>query len=60
MTERLLQLFNLLLQLLMALPSGVEMKSVTDAIATEPTNRQVVLEDAFWALMNSKEFYFNH
>ena len=22
--------------------------------------RQQVLEDVFWALMNSKEFYFNH
>jgi hypothetical protein len=30
------------------------------AIAGDPANRQVVLEDAFWALMNSKEFYFNH
>ena len=30
------------------------------AVAADPANRQVVLEDAFWALMNSKEFYFNH
>ena len=51
---------ELFLRVFGRLPSGVEMKSVTDAIATEPTNRQVVLEDAFWALMNSKEFYFNH
>jgi hypothetical protein len=42
------------------LPAAVEAKSVTAAIAADPTNRQLVLEDAFWALMNSKEFYFNH
>jgi hypothetical protein len=41
-------------------PAAVEAKSVTAAIAADPANRQIVLEDAFWALMNSKEFYFNH
>ena len=41
-------------------PAPVEIKSVTDAIAAEPASRKVILEDAFWALMNSKEFYFNH
>jgi len=29
--------------------------------AAEPTNnREVVLADLFWALLNSKEFAFNH
>lgn len=28
--------------------------------ATAPEQRQQALEDVFWALMNSKEFYFNH
>jgi hypothetical protein len=51
---------ELFLRVFGRLPSAVEMKSVTDAIATEPASRQVVLEDAFWALMNAKEFYFNH
>lgn len=41
-------------------PSVAEAKSVAEAVAADPANRQVVLEDAFWALMNSKEFYFNH
>ena len=42
------------------MPADVERKSVAAAVAADPANRQVVLEDAFWALMNSKEFYFNH
>jgi len=41
-------------------PSADESKSIAAAIAADPASRQVVLEDAFWALMNSKEFYFNH
>ena len=41
-------------------PAAVESKSIGAAIAADPSGRQVVLEDAFWALMNSKEFYFNH
>lgn len=41
-------------------PGAAESKSISGAIAADPANRQVVLEDAFWALMNSKEFYFNH
>jgi hypothetical protein len=41
-------------------PADAEKKSIGAAIAADPANRQIVLEDAFWALMNSKEFYFNH
>jgi hypothetical protein len=41
-------------------PSAAEKKSVGAALAADPGNRRVVLEDAFWALMNSKEFSFNH
>ena len=41
-------------------PRDAERKSVAAAVAADPAGRQVVLEDAFWALMNSKEFYFNH
>ena len=33
---------------------------MTRSLAEDPANRQAVLEDLFWALMNSKEFYFNH
>jgi hypothetical protein len=42
------------------MPAAVEAKSINAAIAADPANRRLVLEDAFWALMNSKEFYFNH
>ena len=41
-------------------PAPVEVKSINEAIAAEPASRKAILEDAFWALMNSKEFYFNH
>jgi hypothetical protein len=41
-------------------PAPAEKQSVAAALAADPGNRQVVLEDVFWALMNSKEFYFNH
>jgi len=51
---------ELFLRVFGRLPAAVEAKSVTAAIAADPANRQIVLEDAFWALMNSKEFYFNH
>ena len=30
------------------------------AIANAPDARQAALEDLFWALLNSKEFFFNH
>ncbi|MFZ9345167.1 MAG: DUF1549 domain-containing protein, partial [Opitutales bacterium] len=41
-------------------PLPAEADAVIKSVAAEPESRQAVLEDAFWALMNSKEFYFNH
>jgi ribosome recycling factor len=41
-------------------PRADEVAAVTRSLAEDPANRQAVLEDLFWALMNSKEFYFNH
>ena len=51
---------ELFLRVFGRMPAAVEAKSITAAIAADPNNRRLVLEDAFWALMNSKEFYFNH
>ncbi|MFM9000998.1 MAG: DUF1549 domain-containing protein, partial [Opitutia bacterium] len=41
-------------------PLPAETAAVMKSVAAEPESRVAVLEDAFWALMNSKEFYFNH
>ncbi|MBM3826373.1 MAG: DUF1549 domain-containing protein [Verrucomicrobia bacterium] len=41
-------------------PLPAETAAVVKSVAAEPESRLAVLEDAFWALMNSKEFYFNH
>ena len=41
-------------------PRAEEVAAVNRSLADDPAARQAVLEDLFWALMNSKEFYFNH
>lgn len=41
-------------------PTPKEWAAVNKAIAESPDARQAVLEDLFWALLNSKEFYFTH
>ncbi len=41
-------------------PTPAEMKAVVDAIAATPAETQLILEDTFWALLNSKEYMFNH
>ncbi len=40
-------------------PTDVEKQKLGDAIAAS-TDVKVTLEDTFWALMNSREFVFNH
>jgi mono/diheme cytochrome c family protein len=37
-----------------------EKAAIIKQIQEAPEERQGVLEDVFWALLNSKEFYFNH
>jgi hypothetical protein len=41
-------------------PHDKEWQSIQQTLASVPDQRQQALEDVFWALMNSKEFYFNH
>jgi len=41
-------------------PTEVEKKRIFAAIAAVPEERKAVLEDTLWALLNSKEFIFNH
>ncbi|WP_439625453.1 DUF1549 and DUF1553 domain-containing protein [Gemmata sp.] len=40
-------------------PTAAEMKTLTDMVTANP-NKQQALEDVFWAIMNSREFMFNH
>ena len=41
-------------------PLPKEWDAVNKALAEAPDQKQSVLEDLFWALLNSKEFYFTH
>lgn len=42
------------------MPNDKEWASIQQTLADAADQRQTALEDTFWALMNSKEFYFNH
>lgn len=41
-------------------PTEKENAKIQQALVESADNRQAVLEDLFWALLNSKEFSFNH
>ena len=51
---------DLFLRVFGRMPNDKEWASVQQAIGSDTGARQSVLEDLFWALLNSKEFYFNH
>ncbi|WP_250846633.1 DUF1549 domain-containing protein [Aquisphaera insulae] len=50
---------DLFIRSLGRLPSKEETDKLTPALAAGP-NQKVALEDTFWALLNSREFLFNH
>ena len=50
---------NIYVRCLSRPPSDVEMKKLVAAVEANP-NKQQALEDVFWAIMNSREFMFNH
>jgi hypothetical protein len=51
---------DLFLRVFGRLPIDKEWAGIQQAVADAPESRQAVLEDLFWALLNSKEFYFTH
>jgi len=51
---------DLFLRVFGRMPKEKEWSAVQQAISGDAGARQQVLEDLFWALLNSKEFYFNH
>ena len=51
---------DLYLRVFGRMPKDKEWSAIQQTLAGAPDQRQAALEDTFWALMNSKEFYFNH
>jgi len=50
---------NMYVRCLSRSPTDTEMKKLVAAVEANP-NKQQALEDVFWAIMNSREFMFNH
>jgi propanediol utilization protein len=51
---------DLYLRVFGRMPIDKEWTTIQQTLANAADQRQAALEDVFWALMNSKEFYFNH
>ena len=53
---------SLYLRTLTRKPTEMELKKLLAAVneGEKPYDKQLILEDIFWALLNSKEFIFNH
>jgi len=51
---------DLYLRVFGRMPKDKEWTTIQQTLVNAADQRQQALEDVFWALMNSKEFYFNH
>lgn len=51
---------DLYLRVFGRMPKDKEWTAVQAALTDGAAQRKEILEDVFWALLNSKEFYFNH
>jgi hypothetical protein len=51
---------DLYLRVFGRMPKDKEWSAIQQTLVNSADQRQAALEDTFWALMNSKEFYFNH
>jgi hypothetical protein len=51
---------NLYIRCFSRRPGDAERAQLLTAVNEDPAKRQQALEDVFWALLNSKEFMFNH
>ncbi|MBY0229104.1 MAG: DUF1549 and DUF1553 domain-containing protein, partial [Gemmataceae bacterium] len=51
---------ELFLSTLSRLPDEKQVAAVKKDLADDPTGREAVFQDLFWALLNSKEFLFNY
>ena len=56
-TEQIIE--ELYIRCLTRKPNADEMKNLV-SIVNENPNKQIALEDVFWALLNSREYVFNH
>ena len=51
---------DLYLRVFGRMPKDKEWSAIQQTLVNSADQRQAALEDTFWALMNSTEFYFNH
>ena len=51
---------NLYIRTFSRLPTDTELSQLLSKIDKDPKKIQQDLEDVFWALLNAKEFIFNH
>ena len=51
---------ELYVRCLSRLPTAKELQTIKTILDAEKKDKNLVLEDVFWSLLNSREFLFNH